>query len=252
MAGEFEIIIPIETAVFPYHMRLTKQIMAVSPGRGTTLPPTSSTPSSPVTTDSNTSGSNSVLSSLPSSPPVATESNTSLSNLPSSTTATNFNTSASDSSRAKAIGGSVGGIAFLITLVITVVFLHKRRDRRVQDSNRTARVIHPFLPATPVLKSSRERKAPLSIPATNRKVARLPNPRVTEPTAGELSIDLQQPGAERGGGETSIHVDDNRPVDQASYRAMQAQMQLLMQRVERMEAIEEAPPEYVSAYGSGR
>ncbi|KAK1215089.1 hypothetical protein PQX77_022308, partial [Marasmius sp. AFHP31] len=113
--------------------------------------------------------------------------------------------------------------------------------QRAQDFDRIAAVIHPFPPET---------ESSLT-PASNfRKAVDVSNPRMTEPKAGKQSIDLQQPGTKYGVGETSTHRDNNRPVDQASYQAMQAQIQLLMQKVERMEAVEEAPPEYVSAYGS--
>ncbi|KAK1226749.1 hypothetical protein PQX77_010259 [Marasmius sp. AFHP31] len=42
--------------------------------------------------------------------------------------------------------------------------------------------------------------------------------------------------------------DANGPVDQANYLAIQAQMRLLMRRMERMETAEQGPPEYASAY----
>ncbi|KAK1234086.1 hypothetical protein PQX77_002719, partial [Marasmius sp. AFHP31] len=120
-------------------------------------------------------------------------------------------------------------------------------DQQLQDLHETAAVIHPFLHTTPVLESSREQKEPSSTPASNfRKAVEVSSPRVTGPAGGEQTIDPQQPNTERDGGErgeTSNLGDDNR------YRTMQAQIQSLMQRMERVEAVEEAPPEYVSAYG---
>ncbi|KAK1224615.1 hypothetical protein PQX77_012475 [Marasmius sp. AFHP31] len=123
-------------------------------------------------------------------------------------------------------------------------------DQQLQDLYEPAAVIYPFPPTTPVLKSSRKRKeSPLTpVPDFQRAVG-VSNPGVTEPAGGGQTIDPQQPVTEREGvehGETSTLGDDNR------YRAVQAQIQLLMQRMERMEAGEEAPPEYVSAYGSSR
>ncbi|KAJ8089479.1 hypothetical protein PM082_014731 [Marasmius tenuissimus] len=128
---------------------------------------------------------------------------------------------------------------------------------RLQDSDKAAAVIDPFTPTTPVLNPPRERKESSPIPASSRKAVEGSNRRVTEPTRGEQSTDARQshteqdaPGDESG--QTSTLVDNNLPVDQASYRAMQAQIQLLMQKVERMESVEEAPPEYISSYGSSR
>ncbi|KAJ8089460.1 hypothetical protein PM082_014711 [Marasmius tenuissimus] len=175
-----------------------------------------------------------------------------LSNPSSFRVATDSDTSGLDNSEAKIIGGSVGGVFFLSVLVATILFLHNRRaGRRVRELDKEAAVIHPFPPASLVSDSSRERDEPPSIPASNREVAEVSNYRVTEPTGGERSINLRLPETERRGGDPS-HQDDNRPVDQASYRALQAQVQLLMQRLERVEAVEEAPPEYVSARRSSR
>ncbi|KAJ8089534.1 hypothetical protein PM082_014790 [Marasmius tenuissimus] len=207
--------------------------MVVSPVTGTTPRPLSSVPSS-TTTDSNTS---------PSNPP-------------STTIATELNTSASNSSRVKIIGGSIGGGGLLI--VLTVIFLlHRQRSGQrsgqardqLQDFNKVAAIIHPFSPKAPVPDYSREQKEPPSMPAWNRKVAQMSDHQVIGPTSGEQSIDPQQPQIEPDGSEsdeTSTLGDDSR------YRTMQAQIQLLMQRVDRMEAVEEAPPEYVSDYRSSR
>ncbi|KAK1234280.1 hypothetical protein PQX77_002518, partial [Marasmius sp. AFHP31] len=85
------------------------------------------------------------------------------------------------------------------------------------------------------------------MPASNfRKAVEGSNPQITDPAGGEQTIEPQQPRSERDdsqSGGTSTLGDDNR------YRAMEAQIQLLMQRVERIEGVEQAPPEYVSAYG---
>ncbi|KAL0058439.1 hypothetical protein AAF712_014883 [Marasmius tenuissimus] len=217
--------------------------MAVSPSgpvTGTTPPPTSSIPSS-TTTDTNNSSSSSP------SPTIATDSNTSPSNPPSSTIATELNTSASHSPRVEIIGGSIGGGGFLIVLV--VIFRLRRQKNRLRDFDRAAAVIDPFTPTTPVSNPLPERKEPLSMPISNRKAVEGSDHSVVEPTAGEQSTDFQQPHTERDdgdSGETTTLGDDNR------YRAVQAQIRLLMQRMERIEGVEEAPPEYVSAYGSGR
>ncbi|KAK1234632.1 hypothetical protein PQX77_002157 [Marasmius sp. AFHP31] len=212
----------------------TERIIAVSPGPETILTPTSS---APLAADSNISGPNSPPPSLPASPPVATDSNT----------------TSSSNSQAKVIGGSLGGGAFLVVLVVIFLFLRRRRNQRVPDFDGTTAVIYPFPPQTRLSDVPREWIELPSTPASNfRKAVEVSDPRVAELVGGERSIDLQQPGTERGGDEISTHGDDNRPVDQASYRAMQAQIQLLMQRVERIEGTEEAPPEYVSAYGSSR
>ncbi|KAK1233262.1 hypothetical protein PQX77_003584 [Marasmius sp. AFHP31] len=184
--------------------------------------------------------------------------------------ATDSNTSSSNSLRAKIIGSSVGGGTFLVILVVIFLFLRGRRtkqrrgkqqthkvmraitlfaiDQQLQSSYETAAIIRPFSPTTPVLKSSREQKETLSTSASNlRKAVEVSNPRVAEPAGGEPTIDPQQPHTGRDdseSGETLTLGDDNR------YRAMQAQMQLLRQRVDRMEGAEEAPPDYVSAEGS--
>ncbi|KAK1234531.1 hypothetical protein PQX77_002265, partial [Marasmius sp. AFHP31] len=85
---------------------------------------------------------------------------------------------------------------------------------------------------------------------SNRKGAEGSN-RLLEHTNTNQSIGFRQPELElEKGPDGSSHEDPDRPVNRASYRAMQAQMRLLMQRVERIEATEQAPPEYVSAYGS--
>ncbi|KAK1219012.1 hypothetical protein PQX77_018279 [Marasmius sp. AFHP31] len=123
-------------------------------------------------------------------------------------------------------------------------------DQQPQDSYATAAVIHPFPPTAPVLESSRKRKEPPSTPASrHRKAVEVYNLRVIEPAGSEQTIKPQQPDTEPDSsesGETSTLGNDIR------YRAMQAQIQSLMQRMERVEAVEEAPPEYVSAYGSSR
>ncbi|KAL0057152.1 hypothetical protein AAF712_016215, partial [Marasmius tenuissimus] len=128
---------------------------------------------------------------------------------------------------------------------------------RLQVPDKTAAIIDPFTPTAPVLNSPRERKESSPIPVSNRKAVEGSNRRVTEPTGSGQFTDSRRSQTEQDApgdqsGQTSTLVDDNRPVDQASYWAMQAQIQLLMQTVERMESVEEGPPEYVSAYGSSR
>ncbi|KAJ8089476.1 hypothetical protein PM082_014727 [Marasmius tenuissimus] len=209
----------------------------VSPVTATTPPPTSSVPSS-----------------------TATDTNNSSSNPPSPTIATELTTSTSNTSRAKIIGGSIGGAGFLAVLIVIFLFLRKFRRRRnkqardrLQDFDPAAAVIHPFTPTTLVLNPLSERKEPSSMPASNRKAVEGSHHRVTE-TTGKESSDPRQSHPEQNdeSGQTSTLVDDNEPIDRASYRAMQAQMRLLMHKVERMEFVEEAPPEYVSAYGGSR
>ncbi|KAJ8089487.1 hypothetical protein PM082_014739 [Marasmius tenuissimus] len=178
------------------------------------------------------------------SPPVVTDSNTSSSNTSGS------NTSTSNSSQAKIIGGSIGGGGFLIVLIVLFLFRRRRsKQARVRLQDPDAAVIDPFTPTTTVSNPPREWKELPSIPVSSRKAMEGYSRRVTEPTTGEQSTNPQQPHTDRDGGEigvTSNLGDDNR------YQAMQAQIQMLMQRMERIEAVEEAPPEYVSAYGSSR
>ncbi|KAJ8089486.1 hypothetical protein PM082_014738 [Marasmius tenuissimus] len=122
-------------------------------------------------------------------------------------------------------------------------------DQRLQEY-RIAAVIHPFAPKAPVsADSSHQQREPPFTLASRRKVVEGPGHRATGPTKGAQSINPQQPRTEQDSsksGETSTLGDDSR------YRAIQAQIRLLMQRVERIEGVEEAPPEYVSAYGSSR
>ncbi|KAJ8089458.1 hypothetical protein PM082_014709 [Marasmius tenuissimus] len=165
--------------------------------------------------------------------------------------AIDFNTSGSKNPPAKIIGGSVGGGGLVVVLLVVIfLFLRRRRNQRLRDWDKAAAALRPFSPTAPVLDPPHERKETPSMPTTNQKVVQVSDHWVIEPTRGQPSIDSQQPDTERGGGETSNHGDDNRPVDQASYRAMQTQIQLLMQRMERMEAVDETPPEYVSTYGN--
>ncbi|KAJ8089489.1 hypothetical protein PM082_014742 [Marasmius tenuissimus] len=210
------------------------KVMVVSPVEsvgGTTAPPTSSATSS-VTTG-----------------PTASKP-------PSPTIANDFNTSASNSSRAKIIGGAVGGGGFLVVLIVIFLWRRQRskqaRDWRVQGVDQTAAVIDPFPSTTPVSNPLSERKETLLMPASDRKAVEGSDHLVVGPMGGEQSINPRQPETEHGGGESLTRGDDNRPVDQASYRALQAQVRLLMQRMERVEGVDEAPPEYVSAYGSSR
>ncbi|KAJ8089469.1 hypothetical protein PM082_014720 [Marasmius tenuissimus] len=203
-------------------------VSPVGPVTGTMPPPMSSVPSATIT-DANTSSSN------PPSPTIATESNT----------------SASNSSRAKIIGGLIGGGGFLIVLIV-IFLLRSRRSKqagnRLKYFGKAAAVIHSFPLTTPLSSPPRVQKESSPIPVSIRKVAQVSDHQVTESTRGEQFIDPQQ----HGGGESLICGDDNRPVDQASYWALQVQVQLLMQRMERVEGVEEGPPEYVSAYGSSR
>ncbi|KAJ8089464.1 hypothetical protein PM082_014715 [Marasmius tenuissimus] len=192
-----------------------------------------------------TSRSTSATSSTP-SPPRATR----------STIASSDDPSGSNNSQAKIMGGSIGGGGFLIILIV-IFLLRRRRSKQVRDRlqnfDKAAAVIHPFTPTTPVSNPPRERKEPPSVLTLSQKVAEGSNHRVTEPTTDEQSTNPRQSLIEQEddeSGRTSTLADDNRPVDQASYRALQAQVRLLMQRVERVEGVEEAPPEYVSAYGS--
>ncbi|KAJ8089493.1 hypothetical protein PM082_014748 [Marasmius tenuissimus] len=174
---------------------------------------------------------------------------------------TSTGNSQTGNSRAEIIGGSVGGGVFLVVLVVIFFLLRRRRskqekDGRVRDFDKATAIIHPFPPKTgPVSDSSHERKALPPIPASKRNMAEGCDHRVIEPLGGEQCVGSQQPHAERGGGgggEYSTDGDDNGPVDESRYRAMQAQIQLLMRRIERMEAEDEMPPEYVSANGSSR
>ncbi|KAJ8089480.1 hypothetical protein PM082_014732 [Marasmius tenuissimus] len=170
--------------------------------------------------------------------------------------ATDFKTSGSNNSQAKIIGGSIGGGGFLIALIV-IFLLRRQRSKQtrdqLQDFDKAAAVIHPFTPTAPVSSPPGERAEPSSMLASNRKFAQVPDRQVTESAEGQQSIDPRQPVTEDGGGESLTHRNDNGPVDwQASYRALQAQVQLLMRRMERVEAVEEAPPEYISAYGSSR
>ncbi|KAJ8089491.1 hypothetical protein PM082_014745 [Marasmius tenuissimus] len=175
-----------------------------------------------------------------------------------SSTPTDSNTSASNSFRAKIIGGAVGGGGFLIVLIVIFLFRRRRSKQarvRLQDPDKAAAVIDPFTPTTTVSNPPRERKELPSMPVLSRKAMEGSSRRVTEPTGGEQSTDPRQSHTEQEADESGQNptlVHDNGPIDRASYRAMQAQVQLLMQKMERMESIEEGPPEYVSAYGSSR
>ncbi|KAK1216441.1 hypothetical protein PQX77_020939 [Marasmius sp. AFHP31] len=147
--------------------------------------------------------------------------------------ATDLNTPGPNDSRAKIVVGSVGGGGFLVVLVIVFLFFRRRRDRRLRDLDKAAAIPDPFSPRTPQSGPSRKQKGRPS----ERYGAEGSDQQVIERTTG---------------GNQSVgppEFDDNSPVDQAIYRTMQAQIRLLMQRMERIEAVEEAPPEYVSAYG---
>ncbi|KAJ8089474.1 hypothetical protein PM082_014725 [Marasmius tenuissimus] len=176
-----------------------------------------------------------------------TDTNNSSSDPPSPTKATETNVSASNSSRAKILGGSIGGSRFLVVLV--VIFLLRRRlrvrqiDYRILIEQRQSFILFHLKSLYQITLVSEKN------PRLSRKVAQVSDHQVVGPMAGEQSINPEQPQTEPESSEsdeTSTLGDNNR------YRAMQAQIQLLMQRVERIEGVEEAPPEYVSTYGSGR
>ncbi|KAJ8089477.1 hypothetical protein PM082_014728 [Marasmius tenuissimus] len=167
--------------------------------------------------------------------------------------ATDSNSSGSNNSQAKIIGGAIGGGGFLVLLIVIFLFRRRRSKQardRLQDSEKAAAVIDPFTPTTPVLNPPRERKESSPIPASNRKAVEGSNRQVTETTGGKQSTDPRQSETVHRGGESLTRGVDNRPVDRASYQALQAQVRLLMQRMERVEGVEEAPPEYVPAYSS--
>ncbi|KAJ8089635.1 hypothetical protein PM082_014895 [Marasmius tenuissimus] len=163
--------------------------------------------------------------------------------------------SGSNRSRAIIIGGSVGGGVFLVVLVIVFLILRRRRDRRRRDLDKAVAVLDPFSPRTlDSAGASRKQKRASYTPPSERKVVEGSSHQAIEwNTQSEQFIGPQQPDTARDNvGVGTFREDDDGPVDQASYRTMQAQIRLLMQRMERMEAVEQAPPEYVSAYGSNR
>ncbi|KAL0058440.1 hypothetical protein AAF712_014884 [Marasmius tenuissimus] len=106
--------------------------------------------------------------------------------------------------------------------------------------------IEPYLVEQPTMSSLNQKGAESSgdrIDIDRRKGRRNPQ---------QLQTDSER---DRGRFGTSHgHMDPNRPVEQASYWAMQAQIRLLMERMEmiEIEGLSEAPPEYASAYGSNR
>ncbi|KAL0057117.1 hypothetical protein AAF712_016256, partial [Marasmius tenuissimus] len=105
-------------------------------------------------------------------------------------------------------------------------------------------VIEPYLVGKPPISSSSSDQKGVDLKFENRE-------REEQLAPDDQSFDSGVP--EEDSSEID-ELDQNEgigAVDQARFSAMQAQIRLLVERVERIEAAEppEAPPEYVSAYG---
>ncbi|KAJ8089618.1 hypothetical protein PM082_014876 [Marasmius tenuissimus] len=166
---------------------------------------------------------------------------------------TDIDTSASNNAPQATVIGFVGGaVGFFAAILVGFILYRKRGGRRLHDLHKMA-IPHPLSPPPPPILGpypTERLSTPTSI--SNRKGAKGSNRHLKHMETNQ-SIDFRQPELEQERGpDGSSHEDPNRPVGQASYWAMQAQMRLLMQRIERIEAAEQAPPEYVSAYGSSR
>ncbi|KAJ8089631.1 hypothetical protein PM082_014889 [Marasmius tenuissimus] len=161
--------------------------------------------------------------------------------------------SASNKSRGKIIGSVVGGIGSLAVLLVVFLLFRRRKDPRQRDLDGTnnmrapsslPRAVDPYLLKKPPMSSS------------NRKVIEM-SCYLLEYMSVDHFIDRRQhepePEPEQTRREDGLpHDGINEPIDEARLSVVQAQIRVLMRRMERVETadLNEAPPEYVSAYGS--
>ncbi|KAK1233416.1 hypothetical protein PQX77_003430 [Marasmius sp. AFHP31] len=208
-------------------------------------------------------------SSIPIAPPTTSSSSTSTPPMRTSTTGPSSPISASSPSpassppfddqnprsdsensntRAYIIGGTIGSIGFLVGLVI-VFFLFRRKWQR--GLSETPNMEPPF-PLPPVIEPYIVEKPPIF--SSGRKGIDL-NLEGREPEEqlgpGDQNSDYREPEEDSSEISELPRNEGIGATDQARFSAMQTQIRLLVERVERIEAADppEAPPEYVSAYG---
>ncbi|KAJ8092371.1 hypothetical protein PM082_023826 [Marasmius tenuissimus] len=159
--------------------------------------------------------------------------------------------SENSNTRAYIIGGVVGGVGFLVGLVIAFFLFRRKWQRELSETpnmnppSPPPPVIEPYLVGKPPISSSSSDQKGVDLKFENRE-------REEQLAPDDQSFDSGVP--EEDSSEID-ELDQNEgigAVDQARFSAMQAQIRLLVERVERIEAVEppEAPPEYVSVYGS--
>ncbi|KAJ8089614.1 hypothetical protein PM082_014872 [Marasmius tenuissimus] len=153
-------------------------------------------------------------------------------------------------SRAAVIGCAVGGVGFIIILTVFLLFRWKRGQRLHELEDQI--IPRPLSLPPPRLDPYLKGKPPTPTPTSTQEGGE-DSDRQIEHTGGDQLLDSQESNFEPGGGVGGPSPEDrNGPINQVSYQAIQAQIRMLVQRMERMEAADEAPPEYVSAHGSNR
>ncbi|KAK1231233.1 hypothetical protein PQX77_005658 [Marasmius sp. AFHP31] len=185
-------------------------------------------------------------------PPSSNTTDTPPTNIPSTPPAIASDNSESTTSHANIIGGAVGGGgAVVILLIVLFLFRRKRNQQKPRDSEQATVYSHPPEPRVdPYL---------LEKSATSL-ISRGKGQGQTDQRTNTTRSDHYQSSDSRIPPSASSRSYSSRPAGPpvsedgpSAFAAMQAQMRMMMQRLERIEAAEsEAPPDYVSSYSGGR
>ncbi|KAK1227620.1 hypothetical protein PQX77_009376, partial [Marasmius sp. AFHP31] len=153
------------------------------------------------------------------------------------------------------IGSVIGGVGTLAGLVIILLLVRRKWRRELLEKVNTHLLsslppIEPYVIEKSPIRSSNQESidSNLDEQGPEERERRVSGDQSAEPRGPEAEFEEDIENRELP------HDEEVGRVDQARFSAMQTQIGLLMQRVERIEATEqsEAPPEYVSAYGGSQ
>ncbi|KAJ8089610.1 hypothetical protein PM082_014868 [Marasmius tenuissimus] len=249
---------------FTYSSISTFRIEGLADKKYFTAQPTEILTANPTTTPTTTTFDSSMASTKP--PPTTWNPDLAETSPPDSEpspvpTATPPASTADSTHSASIIGGAVGGGGGAVVFLLFIAFLLLRRrknQQKVQDleqvtttgphshSQPPAPIIEPYpmaerSPTSPV--STVKGQSPTTERCTTSDHYKYSDPRDPSSPSGESS-------SRRAESSVSGNEDRDGP---SAYAAVQAQMRMMMQRLERIESADpEAPPDYVSSYSDLR